>query len=248
MSAGVERFSKIARSYDDRVSPSLAACVACLRAQPWFIFSGVRGHQSGEYHQRPRALELGCGTGQLSFELLDSLAHVTGCDPAAGMIEVMQAKIEAGNLEHRMATVCADLLDGGRLPAGLELGGYDLIFSKLAFHHITDCGAMVKALKPFLAPGGRLVICDLEATANARQFHLREPEMTKGVEYEHDGLSESVVRDWFRAAGGFAGMDVARTTFEQPTHACWAEIEQGTTSQFGLILASACAVRPSAKL
>ena len=47
-------------------------------------------------------------------------------------------------------------------PDGLKLGGYDFIFSKLAFHHIRDCGQMVRALVPFLADGGRLLIVDLE--------------------------------------------------------------------------------------
>ena len=55
-----------------------------------------------------------------------------------------------------MSAVCANLLE--EQPEGLPLGSFDVIFSKLAFHHIPDCGAMVKAVAPYLAPGGRLLI------------------------------------------------------------------------------------------
>ena len=79
-----------------------------------------------------------------------------GVDPAQGMIDVRSEKIEESELGERMSAVCANLLEGQ--PEGLPLGSFDVIFSKLAFHHIPDCGAMVKAVAPYLAPGGRLLI------------------------------------------------------------------------------------------
>jgi len=82
-------------------------------------------------------MELGCGTGQLSFALLDSFATVIGVDPAAGMIEVLAEKIADAGEEEKMSAVCANLLEGPP-PAELTSGGYDLIFSKLAFHHMPD--------------------------------------------------------------------------------------------------------------
>ena len=98
-----------------------------------------------------RALELGCGTGQLSFALLDSFATCIGVDPAAGMIEVMTEKISDAGEGERMSAVCANLLEGPP-PAELTPGGYDLIFSKLAFHHMPDRSGMVQACAPLLAP------------------------------------------------------------------------------------------------
>ena len=90
------------------------------------------------------------------FALLDALSSVTGVDPAQGMIDVLSEKIEESELGERMSAVCANLLE--EQPEGLQLGSFDVIFSKLAFHHIPDCGAMVKAVAPYLAPGGRLLI------------------------------------------------------------------------------------------
>ena len=81
-----------------------------------------------------RAMELGCGTGQLSFALLDALSSVTGVDPAQGMIDVLSEKIEESELGERMSAVCANLLE--EQPEGLPLGSFDVIFSKLAFHHL----------------------------------------------------------------------------------------------------------------
>ena len=143
--AGVERFSRMAKQYDGNKSPTLDPTVDAVRRLHWW-----------PTEPSLRAMELGCGTGQLSFALLDSLSSVTGVDPAQGMIDVLSEKIEESELGERMSAVCANLLE--EQPEGLPLGSFDVIFSKLAFHHIPDCGAMVKAVAPYLAPGGRLLI------------------------------------------------------------------------------------------
>jgi hypothetical protein len=56
----------------------------------------------------------------------------------------MQHKIDQHAMGSRLSAVCANLLDDSvPPPACLVPGGYDLIFSKLVFHHIGDCASMV---------------------------------------------------------------------------------------------------------
>ena len=56
---------------------------------------------------------------------------------------------------------------------------------------------------------------DLEETDNSRHFHT--PEMTIGVEYEADGISEANVRTWFDDAS-YGTVEIERAPFEQKTH------------------------------
>jgi SAM-dependent methyltransferase len=191
-------------------------------------------------------MELGCGTGQLSFALIDSFSSCVGVDPAAGMIEVLSEKIADSAESAKMSAVCANLLEGPP-PADLVIpGGYDLIFSKLAWHHIPDRSGMVKACGPLLAPGGRLLILDIEDTPTNNSRHFHTPEMTIGVEYESDGISEEDVRCWF-AEAGLTDVEIERAQFEQKTHAGWVAQGIAETSEFTMMLASAAA-KPAAKL
>ena len=106
--AGVERFSRMAKQYDGNKSPTLDPTVDAVRRLHWW-----------PTEPSLRAMELGCGTGQLSFALLDSLSSVTGVDPAQGMIDVLSEKIEESELGERMSAVCANLLEGQ--PEGLRI-------------------------------------------------------------------------------------------------------------------------------
>eukprot|EP01044_Picomonas_judraskeda_P026156 COSAG03_NODE_7836_length_867_cov_117.791667_1_plen_192_part_00 len=191
-------------------------------------------------------MELGCGTGQLSFALIDSFRSCVGVDPAAGMIEVLSEKIADTGESARMSAVCANLLEAPPPAELLPPGGYDLIFSKLAWHHMPDRGGMVKACVPLLAPGGRLLILDIEDTPTNNSRHFHTPEMTIGVEYESDGVSEKDVRSWF-AAAGLVDVEIERTQFKQKTHAGWVAQGASEMSEFTMMLASAAA-KPAAKL
>jgi ubiquinone/menaquinone biosynthesis C-methylase UbiE len=95
--AAIERFSQRAATYDDKVSPTLATVVAAVRAQDWF----ARGPPPGARREQFRAMELGCGTGQLSFALADDLEHCTGVDPARGMYaELASCSLTLCDTEH----------------------------------------------------------------------------------------------------------------------------------------------------
>ena len=192
-------FDSKAQSYDDEPKRKRATWVADLiRSRPWFANQAAGN-----------GLDFGCGTGLLSFELERHLNSVTGIDVSAGMISTMKEKIASAGLSHKMTATVQPLS---------SLGSFDLIFSMLCFHHLKDCGAQVKDLAQHLNPGGRLVVVDLEATANVRLFHKKDELV--GEHYEHDGLPVFDLQRWLKEAG-LVDEDLTRAAFEKEVHACW---------------------------
>jgi 2-polyprenyl-3-methyl-5-hydroxy-6-metoxy-1,4-benzoquinol methylase len=102
------------------------------------------------------ALEYGCGTGLLSFEMKDELAAVVLADTSQGMLEVAREKIAASGASHFSAQHLD--LSAGESPAT----PFDLIFTLLTLHHIPDTQAILQAFHDNLNPGGHLVIVDLD--------------------------------------------------------------------------------------
>jgi len=126
-----------------------------------------------------RALEYGCGTGLLSFELRDELAEVVLADTSEGMLEVAREKIAASGARH----FSAERLDlsAGEKPAAR----FDLVFTLLTLHHIADTAGVLNAFHDCLNPGGHLVIVDLDAEDGS--FHGPDVDVHHGFERDHLG-------------------------------------------------------------
>ncbi len=90
-------------------------------------------------------LDLGCGTGQLAAQIVESGAEVFGVDASAEMI----AEAKANYLN-----VGFEVVDATKLPYK-EL--FDAIFSNATFHWIEDQEALLKGVYNSLKPNGRLV-------------------------------------------------------------------------------------------
>ena len=121
------------------------------------------------------ALEYGCGTGQLSFALQADLGRVTLADSSPGMLAVLQEKIIAAGLSH-LHPLALDLMTD---PPPAER--YDLIYTLMTLHHVTDTHRLLKVFHGLLRPGGWLGIADLDqelALVQAEQARLegRVPE------------------------------------------------------------------------
>ena len=123
-----------------------------------------------------RALEYGCGTGLLSFELKDELADVTLADTSDGMLEVAREKITASGCSHFRA-LRLDLAAGDSPPAP-----FDLVFTLLTLHHIPDTPGILRAFHDCLNPGGQLLIVDLDAEDGS--FHGPDIDVHHGFERE----------------------------------------------------------------
>ncbi len=108
------------------------------------------------------ALDLGSGTGQLTWLLADHLGHVTLTDTSAGMLDV--ARERAATEPDRFVIVDHDLA-AGPLPRLV-----DFIFSAMALHHIPDTGALLAHVTASLNPGGWVALADLDADPH-NHFH-----------------------------------------------------------------------------
>lgn len=103
----------------------------------------------------PRVLEIGCGTGHLTLELVPAIAGdwlVT--DLAPGMVAACAQRCTGAGLCARFET-----MDGER--PNLPAGSVDLIVSSLAAQWFEDLPSATQRLSRLLAPGGRIAMATL---------------------------------------------------------------------------------------
>ena len=90
-------------------------------------------------------LELGCGAGDLSVELLRCGARLTAIDISPGMVEL--ARSRAGGASFVVAPA---------EETGLPAASFDLVAGKWVLHHV-DVAAAAREVQRLLRPGGRAV-------------------------------------------------------------------------------------------
>jgi trans-aconitate 2-methyltransferase len=93
------------------------------------------------------AVDLGCGTGELTARLKEYLGEsdVTGIDSSSQMLERAQ-KLETSGLHFRQSTI-EDFS-----------GSYDLIFSHAAIHWVPDHPALLHRFFTMLKPNGQIAV------------------------------------------------------------------------------------------
>ena len=135
-------------------------------------------------------LEIGCGTGLITFQIADKVSSIMAIDTSEGMIETLKAKMKAQQTVTIEALVC-DILseaDNEKL-----YGKYDFICSSMTFHHISDTSGLLKKINNFLHPGGYLAIADLDEEDG--YFH-ENPE-----EKVHKGFSRASLHTLLKETG-----------------------------------------------
>ena len=94
-----------------------------------------------------RAIDLGCGTGDVTAMLADALdgAEVLGVDNSAEMLEEAWPRRREG-LDFRQQAI-------------EDVGGqWDLVFSNAAIHWVADHERLIPRLMSMVSPGGQLVV------------------------------------------------------------------------------------------
>jgi trans-aconitate 2-methyltransferase len=98
---------------------------------------------------KPRVLDLGCGTGELTRRLHDALgaSQTVGLDSSESML-AKSAAFAGGGLSFRV----------GRIEDFLASAQVELLFSNAALHWVPDHPALLARLAKAIAPGGQLAV------------------------------------------------------------------------------------------
>lgn len=127
------------------------------------------------------ALEIGAGTGLLSFALCDTLRSVVATDPSRGMVDILEDKIRQTGCANVRADRCGDDLS-------CVGSGFDLAMSQMALHHVPDVPGFLRRVRDKIRPGGFLAIADLDLEDGS--FHGPE------VADVHFGFDRDVLAGW----------------------------------------------------
>ena len=117
-----------------------------------------------------RVFEPGCGAGPLTARLaawVGDTGHVVALDACPGMVAHCQTAV-AGRSHVRV-------LRGKAEDAEIASGAWDLVLCFRLYPHLSDAGAFLRRCADWLAPGGELVIANLEGSAALNAMHARHP-------------------------------------------------------------------------
>lgn len=124
-----------------------------------------------------RILDLGCGDGVLTKQLMDAGCEVVGVDASSAMVEAAQAR-----------RVPAQVMDGHELPF---LEEFDAVFSNAALHWMLQPGEVLRRVWRSLRPGGRFV-AEFGGRGNLKQVLIGLHHVLK-----RHGFDAESIRPWY---------------------------------------------------
>jgi 2-polyprenyl-3-methyl-5-hydroxy-6-metoxy-1,4-benzoquinol methylase len=102
-----------------------------------------------------KVLEYGAGTGITSFLLKDNVKEITLMDNSSEMVRVMIEKIKTSKVKN------LKVLNFNLEHSDYKNERFDLIFTQMVLHHVSDIDSIISRFYKLLNPGGFLVIADL---------------------------------------------------------------------------------------
>lgn len=146
-----------------------------------------------ELDTNSKVLDFGCGTGLLTYPLIDSVKSIRAIDPSKNMLNILEEK----NIDNKnIVTECIDIFQ--------LTSKFDLIMSSMVMHHIDDTPKLAKKLYDSLEKNGTLAIADLLFEDGS--FHSSQ----EGV-YYNGFLAEDLFETF--ANVGFLDITIIKTIF-----------------------------------
>jgi len=133
------------------------------------------------------AMELGCGTGLVSFNLYDKFKSIALVDSSKGMLDILNCKID----KYKVTNMVPYLLDISKDPLNMK---FDVIYNSMVLHHILDTQAIVKTFHQLLNKDGYLCIVDLNEEDGS--FHNKYPEFEG-----HNGFNQNYLMNILSSCG-----------------------------------------------
>ena len=135
------------------------------------------------------ALEFGCGTGLLSYQLKDAFKTISLADNSEGMVKVLKEKIKKQSLLN-FKPLLVDLLE-----EDLNIGTFNVIYMLMTLHHIKDIKKVAKIFNSLLKTNGYLCIADLVEEDGS--FHLNHPNFDGHNGFDKNKLSQLLINNGF---------------------------------------------------
>lgn len=168
----------MARTYDDDAKVERSRAIAAAIADAIALSPSLT------------ALDYGCGTGLLTWELAPHLGDVTLADASAGMREVVAERLAARPDAARFTLLDLDLTaEDAPQP-------FDLVYSSLVLHHIEDTRGILRALFHALRPGGWVAIADLD---HDHHNHFHPDDFGGHTGFHRHGLESDAIAAGFEA-------------------------------------------------
>ena len=188
--------------------------------RPW----GAHSKLTAQVPDGSRVLDAGCSTGYLSEQLVRRGCTVTGLelDPvAAAVAEQFCERVIIGDVE--------------RMDLPFEPDEFDVVLGGDIIEHLRDPQAALARLRPFLRPGGRLVL----STPNIANWAIRLSLLAGGFDYTDRGILDRTHahlftrRSLLRCIEG-AGYRLAVLDFTVPLpHRLRTDSREALTHRFG---------------
>ncbi|WP_238885271.1 class I SAM-dependent methyltransferase [Clostridium sp. YIM B02551] len=137
-----------------------------------------------------RAMEFGCGTGLISFNIYDKFKNVILVDSSQGMIDIVKDKI----IRYEVTNMIPYKID--ILNEEFELKNFDVIFSSMVLHHVEDISKITKKFYELLNTLGTLCIIDLDKEDGS--FHRNEPHFKGHNGFDQEELKNILIKIGFR--------------------------------------------------
>jgi Methylase involved in ubiquinone/menaquinone biosynthesis len=150
-----------------------------------------------EYKEDLTAMEFGCATGLISFNLSEVFKEIVLIDSSAEMINVVKEKIayyDNKNIE----ALCLDLTKNDYLDKK-----FDVIYTSMALHHVKDIKKLINMFYELLNKDGKLCIIDLDKEDGS--FHENGKEFDGHNGFEHSNIVKVLAENKF--------MDIEIETF-----------------------------------
>lgn len=112
------------------------------------------------------ALEIGCGTGLITLELNNAFKEIYCVDTSKEMLNALKSKVLKYELSNVYPCEIKSIYNDNFYK------GFNVIYSSMVFHHITDIESELKILYGLLKKDGYLIIIDLDEEDG--RFHKNE--------------------------------------------------------------------------
>lgn len=135
------------------------------------------------------AMEFGCGTGLITFNLRNKFKDIMMVDNSAGMIEEANKKIKNQNVNN-IRTWCGDINEID------DKNKYDTIYTSMTLHHIVNINKVLEKLYSLLSLEGELYIVDLVEEDGT--FHGSEKDFEGHNGFNQNDLMETLKNTGFK--------------------------------------------------